>query len=71
LTPSDDFRFPRPKRLTKDPRLGKPAKASDGFTGIVESILRYPDGFEHIQIRNPQTGIGRGGLTPDQVTIDL
>lgn len=66
---SSDDEYELPEYVTDDERLGSNATADDGCTGIVESVLRFSDGTEYIQMYNPQTGLGHGGLTPDQVTI--
>ncbi len=52
-----------------DSRIGRKVRCTDnGFTGIVEYILRYADGFEYYSIRD---GAGaRNGVEPELVVFE-
>ena len=55
-----------PIEVVGDPRIGKMASYHD-FIGEIESILRFPDGFEYIHLHNGVTGIG--GIDASKITM--
>lgn len=60
-THMDQQRHELPERITNDPRVGKIAThLLSGETAPIECIYLFADGYEMINIYNPQTGQGKG-----------
>ncbi len=58
-----------PAYVPNDPRIGRKARRVDGtFSGVIESVMRFPDGYELLSIR--KGALANGGLEPSQVVIE-
>ncbi len=59
----------KPTFIADDPRIGCKARRVDGtFSGVIESVMRFPDGYELLSIR--KGALSNGGLEPSQVVIE-